>query len=353
MKDKVSVMQVQISRHGGPKVLRMAEVSPPDLRQDEVLVRTHFAGINFADIMARLGLYPGAPGLPTVPGYEVSGEVMEAGSEVTVISPGQHVFGLTRFGGYSSQVAVPQGQVRPVPEGISMEAVAALPVTYLTAYLMMFNLGHLNAGQTVLIHSAGGGVGTAAVQLASIVGARIFATASVTKHKRLQAMGVELCIDYRQEDFVQRVKEATAGRGVDLILDAQGPAHFRRDYHLLSPLGTLVMYGVQHNIGRTRLLSMPWRLLREVLTVRFAPLSMMHANRGIYGFHLGRLWDHLGPVEEALDQLLTWLREGRIDPVIDRIFSYDQAVQAHSYIQDRRNFGKVLLDFRASSASAS
>jgi NADPH:quinone reductase-like Zn-dependent oxidoreductase len=343
-----SVTQVQVTRHGGPRVLRTVAATQPELQPGEVLVHTQFAGINFADIMSRLGLYPGAPKPPFAPGYEIAGTVAAVGASVQDLAPGDRVFGITPFGGYSSLVAVNRRQVRPVPGGVSMQAAAALPVTYLTAYMMMFDLGCLQSGQTVLIHNAGGGVGTAAIQLADIVGARIFATASVAKHERIATLGAELCIDYNTENFVTVVKEATGGQGVDLILDAQGPASFRRSYRILAPLGTLVMYGMQHNIGRTRLMSSPWKLLQEVLTVRFAPVSMMQSNRGIYGFHLGRLWHHLAPVEQALDQLLKWQVDGKIDPIIDRVFPYREAAEAHIYIQNRSNFGKVLLDFRDS-----
>jgi NADPH:quinone reductase-like Zn-dependent oxidoreductase len=281
-----------------------------------------------------------------VPGYEVAGEVVAVGSGLNEVKPGERVIALTRFGGYSSLVAVPARQVRTVPDSIALETAAGLPVTYLTAYLMMFDLGNLQEGETVLIHSAGGGVGTAAVQLARIAGARIFGTASPGKHARLRELGVDLCVDYNKEDFVQRIRDTTDGRGVDLILDAQGPIYFKRSYQALAPLGTLVMYGVQHNIGRTRLLSSPMKLLREILAIRFAPVPMMSDNRGIYGFHLGRLWHNLEPVQAALEQLLVWLKDGKISPVIDRIFPYHEAAQAHTYIQDRKNFGKVLLDFR-------
>lgn len=346
MKNSSSVTKVQASRHGGPHVLRMTEADRPKPEPGEVLVRTHYAGINFADIMARLGLYPGAPKPPFTPGYEIAGEVIDIGAGVKDLVPGDRVFAITRFGGYTSAVAVNRQYVRPVPEGVSLQAAAALPVAYLTAYLMMFDLGHLRTGQTILIHNAGGGVGTAAIQLANIIGARIIGTASAAKHERIRALGVELCIDYNADDFNPAVKEATEGRGADLILDAQGPANFRRSYQTLAPLGTLVMYGMQHNIGRTRLLSSPLKLLQEVMLVRFAPVSMMQSNRGVYGFHLGRLWHHLAPVEQALSQLLEWQVEGRIDPIIDHVFPYQAAAEAHTWLQNRKNFGKVLLDFR-------
>ncbi len=339
-------VQIEAVRHGGPGVLRVAEGLRPQPGEGQVLVTTQFAGINFADIMARMGLYPGAPRPPLVPGLEVAGTVGSVGEGVQGLSPGDRVCALTRFGGYSSHVVVDQEQVRPVPAGVDLEAAAALPVTYLTAYLMMFTQGNLRSGQTVLIHSAGGGVGTAAVQLAAQAGARILGTASPAKHERLREMGVELCIDYRSEDFVAAVKAATAGLGADLVLDAQGPAHALRSLKALAPLGTLVLYGVQHHMGRTRLRPGLLRMLWELRTVRLAPLRLMNASKGVYGFHLGRLDRRPGPVQEAFDELLVLLAAGKIAPVVDRIFPYAEAGAAHAYIQDRRNFGKVLLDFR-------
>ena len=339
-------VQVQAARRGGPGVLKVVNAHIGQPGEGQVLIRTHFAGINFADLMARMGLYPGGPETPMVLGLEVSGAIESTGSGVDDFSPGDRVCALTRFGGYSSLVLVDQKQVRPVPPGVDLEAAAALPLTFLTAYLMMFTQGNLQPGQTVLIHSAGGGVGTAAIQMAVNVGARIFGTASAAKHERLREMGVELCIDYRAVDFVAEVQRATSGLGADLILDAQGPAHAMRSLKALAPLGTLILYGVQQNMGRTRLRPGLLRMLWELHTVRLAPLRLMNSNKGVYGFHLGQLDSRPGPVHKAFTELLEWLAAGRINPVVDRIFPYDQARQAHDYIQDRRNFGKVLLDFR-------
>ncbi|MCH7496581.1 MAG: zinc-binding dehydrogenase [Candidatus Marinimicrobia bacterium] len=340
-------VQVQAARRGGPELLKVVDVPQQQPGAGQVLISTHFAGINFADIMARMGLYPGAPRLPLVPGLEVAGTVESVGAGVDGFAPGDRVCALTRFGGYSSRVVVDQVQVRPVPPGVDLEAAAALPVTYLTAYLMLFNQANLQSGQTVLIHSAGGGVGTAAVQLAAHAGARIIGTASAAKHERLRAMGVELSIDYRSEDFVAAVKAATAGLGADVVLDAQGPAHALRSLKALAPLGTLVLYGVQQHMGRTRLRPGLLRLFWELRTVRLAPLRLMNSSKGVYGFHLGRLATRSGAVHKAFDELLVWLVAGHISPVVDRIFPYAAAGEAHAYIQDRRNFGKVLLDFRA------
>ena len=340
-------VQVQAARRGGPDVLKVVDGRHRLPGEGQVLIGTHFAGINFADLMARMGLYPGGPGLPLVPGLEVSGIIESTGTGVAGFAAGDRVCALTRFGGYSSRVVVGQEQVRHVPPGVDLEAAAAFPLTYLTAYLMMFTQGNLQSGQTVLIHSAGGGVGTAAVQLAVHVGAHIIGTASASKHERLREMGVELCIDYRSADFVEEVMTATSGLGADLILDAQGPAHALRSLKALAPLGTLILYGVQQKMGRTRLRSGLLRLLWELRTVRLSPLRLMNSSKGVYGFHLGRLDSRPGPVHKAFDELMVWLSEGRINPVVDRIFPYDQAPQAHDYIQNRLNFGKVLLDFRA------
>lgn len=338
--------QLAITRHGGPEVFQQIEIAIPDLSQGAIMIRTHFAGINFADIMARVGLYPDAPKPPVVVGYEVSGVVEGVGPGVTGFKPGDKVLALTRFGGYSSRVVVPQEQVRLVPEGVSLEAAAALPVVYITAYLMLYKLGNLVMGDTVLIHGAGGGVGTAAMQLARLKGARVFATASRGKHERVRSMGAELVVDPAQDDFVAMVLDATEGRGVDLVLDSQGPANFTRSFKALAPLGKLVMFGIQSTVARRRKISDLFKLLWSNLGINFSPIELMNTNRGVHGFNLGHLWNHPEPVQVAFNELVTWLGEGKISPEVDRVLAYRRVPEAHAYIQARQNFGKVLLDFR-------
>ena len=338
--------QVMISRYGGPEVLQVIETDVMEPGPGQVLIRTYFAGVNFSDVVARVGMYQAAPSPPVVAGYEVAGVIEEIGPDVTDFQPGDKVYALTNFGGYSSHVAVPIGQVRPLPKNLLLDDAAGLPVTYLTAYLGLMDLGHLRAGQTVLIHNAGGGVGTAAVQVAKTVGCRVLGTASKGKHERLRDLGVDLCIDYRHEDFVAKVLEATNRHGVDLILDSLGPSNYKRDYQLLAPLGRLIMIGIQQRIGRTSSYLSYLRLAYEVLTVRFSPVNMMQTSRTVAGLYLGNLWNRPQPVKEALDQLTVWIEEGKIKPIIDKTFPYHQAPQAHAYIQGRHNFGKVLLDFR-------
>lgn len=339
-------LQLVITRHGGPEVFREGEIDIPDLGEGAIMIRTHFAGINFADIMTRVGLYPDAPKPPVVVGYEVSGLVEAVGPGVAGFKPGDQVLALTRFGGYSSRVVTPQEQVRRVPEGVTLEAAAALPIVYLTAHLMLYKLGSLVMGDTVLIHGAGGGVGTAAMQLARLKGARVFATASRGKHERVRGMGAELVVDPAQEDFVAVVLDATQGRGVDLVLDPHGPVNFTRSFKVLAPLGRLMMFGIQSTVARRRKLTDIFKLLWSNLGMNFSPIQLMNTNRGVHGFNLGHLWNHPEPVQVALTELITWLGEGKISPEVDRVFAYRRVAEAHAYIHARQNFGKVLLDFR-------
>ncbi|MCH8327108.1 MAG: zinc-binding dehydrogenase [Candidatus Marinimicrobia bacterium] len=343
----IEVRQMMISAHGGPEVLQEVEASLPEIQAGEVLIRTHFAGVNFSDIMARQGMYPDAPPPPCVVGYEISGVVLATADDVQELQKGDHVMALTRFGGYASHVSVPLPQVRKLPALVSLEEGAAVPVTFLTAHLMLFRQGGLLPGDTVLVHNAGGGVGSALVKLARLKGAHVIATASRSKHERIRDLGARQVIDYYQEDFVAEVMRETGGRGVDLVLDAGGPARFTRSAQVLAPLGKLIMYGVQESIRGRRKVTDIMGLLWNNWRLKFRPLDLMNRNMGVMGFNLGHLWSRQEQVEMALDELLNWLAEGKFKPEIDHIFTYVRAGEAHSYIQSRQNFGKVLLDFRA------
>ena len=344
--EMTEVRQMMITSHGGPEVLQEVETGLPEIQAGEVLVRTHFAGINFSDIMARQGMYPDAPPPPCVVGYEISGVVLATADDVKELQKGDNVMALTRFGGYASHVSVPSRQVRKLPANVSLEEAAAVPVAFITAHLMLFRLGGLLPGDTILVHNAGGGVGSALVKLARLKGAHVIATASRSKHERIRDMGAQQVIDYNQKDFVREVRRATGGQGVDLVLDAGGPDRFARSARVLAPLGKLIMYGIQESISGKRsitdLVGLAWSNWR----LKFRPLALMNRNMGVMGFNLGHLWRRREPVALALDELLKWLAEGKIKPEIDHIFTYVRAGDAHRYIQNRQNFGKVLLDFR-------
>src|SRR5437660_1355668 len=234
---------VWITRTGPPEVLEVRDGPDPVPGPGQILVRVRAAGVNFADVMARLGFYPDAPPRPCVVGYEVAGTVEQVGSGADGgLTAGRPVVALTRFGGYAEAVAVPAAQVFPLRDGMRFEEAAAIPVNYLTAVLMLRHFGNVKRGERVLVHAAAGGVGMAAIQLCRIAGAEVIGTASAGKHPMLREAGVAHAIAYRTQDFEAEVRRVTGGRGVDIVLDATGA--FRKSYRCLAPLGRLVCFGL-------------------------------------------------------------------------------------------------------------
>jgi NADPH:quinone reductase-like Zn-dependent oxidoreductase len=336
--------QVWIPKAGPPEVLELREARDPLPRPREMRIRVVAAGVNFADIMGRLGLYPDLPPMPVVPGYEVAGRVDAVGDGVGSDWIGRDVLALTRFGGYADTVCVPEVQVFARPPGLSAEEAAAVPVNYLTAWQLLHVMGSLKEGETVLVHSAGGGVGIAAIQLAKRAGARVFGTASAGKHDRLKALGVDACIDYRSEDFEARVLELTHGRGVELVLDAVGGASFQKSYRSLAATGRLGMFGLSAAAkGKRRSLLGALGPALRTFRMRFSPRQLMDQNKGVFGVNVGHLWDESDRVASWMERLLALAAEGVVRPVVDHTVPLERAAEAHHRIQDRKNFGKVLL----------
>ncbi len=336
--------QIWIPKAGPPEVLELREAPDPQPNPGELRIRVEAAGVNFADILGRLGIYPDLPRMPVVVGYEVAGRVDRVGNDVAADWEGRDVLALTRFGGYSDTICVPEKQVAVRPEGMSAEVGAAMPVNYLTAYQLVCVMGGLKPGETVLVHSAGGGVGIAAVQLAKHVGARVIGTASRGKHKFLSELGVEHCIDYRREDFEQRVKEITGGRGVELVLDAVGGGSFKKSYRCLAATGRLGMFGMSSAAtGKRRSWGAYVKMAATLPWLQFTPPALMNGNKGVFGVNLGRLWGEMDRVARWVEVLLDLYRQGAVQPVLAETFSFDQAAQAHHFIQDRKNIGKVVL----------
>ncbi len=334
--------QVWIPKIGEPDVLELREAPDPQPKKNEVLIRVKASGINFADILARMGLYPDAPKLPAVVGYEVSGVIEQLGAAVSDFTVGQRVLALTQFGGYSDVVTTPSSQVLNLPDSLSFEKAATIPVTYLTAWTMLVRQGGVSQGQTVLIHAVGGGVGQAATQICKYKGAKIIGTASVSKHARLKESGVDHCIDYHSQDFEEEVKLITKGRGVDIVLDALGGHSFRKSYRCLAPLGKLFMFGVS-SMGTKNKRSI-FQAVKGLLSMpRFHPIPLMNQNRSVHGINLGHLWQEGELLQTMLKDIVHLVDQGVLDPVVDRSFSFNEAAAAHQYIQDRKNFGKVLL----------
>ena len=334
--------QIWIPRAGAPEVLELREAPDPEPGPGEVRIRVAASGINFADLTARMNMYPDMPPIPCVVGYEVAGEIDAIGEGVTRFPSGASVVALTRFGGYSDVVCVPAAQAVAIPAGISMAAAAAVPVNYLTAYLMLIELGNVQPYHTVLVHSAGGGVGQAAVQLCKWRGAEIIGTASSGKHERLRAAGVAHCIDYRSQDFEVEVMRITEGRGVDIVLDAVGGESFRKSYNCLRHCGRLFMFGASSMAPADK--RKLWPIFREFMKMpTFKPLELLDLNRGVFGINLGHLWHEIERLERMFSTLMGLIGDGTLSPVVDREFPFEEASAAHAYIQGRNNFGKVVL----------
>src|SRR3984893_445430 len=331
---------VVITKHGGPDVLQVQERPDPQLNTGEVRIDVAASGINFADVMARMGLYQDAPKTPCVVGYEVAGTVLEvadgASGSHPHLTPGQRVLAGTQFGGYASQVVVGAADVVALPDRLSFEQGAAIPVNYGTAWAGLIGYGNLQPGERVLVHSAGGGVGIAATQIAKRSGAEVYGTASPAKHARCEEIGIDHAIDYTQSGWERGLPK------FDLILDAVGGKSFRTGYDLLRPGGRLVAFGASALVTgqRRNLVS----ALRTVIRMpRFNMIKQMSESKAVIGLNMLTLWKDRGTLEPWIAPLREMLDDGTIKPVIAGDFSFEDAGAAHSMISERRNVGKVVL----------
>jgi NADPH:quinone reductase-like Zn-dependent oxidoreductase len=338
---------VVITKHGGPEVLQVQERPDPPVGPGEVRIAVKAAGINFADTLARTGLYPDSPKVPCVVGYEVAGEVESVGGGVESFRPGERVLAGTRFNGQAELVTVRENMVYKLPERLSFEEGAAFPVNYATAQAGLVVMGGLKQNERVLIHAAAGGVGISATQIAKRIGAEVFGTASASKHDAIREQGVDHPIDYRSQDFVDAVRRLTRGEGIDVAFDALGPSSFRKDYRLLRPGGRLIMYGASEvqtaetrslpsalrTLAKSPFSSMPW----------WKGLGVMNENKGVIGLNMLSWWDAEGSLDRVIEPLLSGLETGELKPVVAEAFSFDRAPEAHRFIAERRNIGKVVL----------
>jgi len=338
---------VVLTGTGGYDVLRVQERPDPPVGPGEVRIAVKAAGINFADTMARVGLYPDAPKPPCVLGYEVAGEIESIGDGVEGREIGERVVAGTRFGGQAELLTVPADQALPLPKELSFEQGAAFPVNYGTAYAALIVMGSLREGDRVLIHAAAGGVGISATQIARNAGAEIFGTASPSKHDAIRAQGVDHAIDYRSLDFEAETMRITGGEGVDLVIDALGPTSFRKDYRLLRPGGRLVMYGLSEGTkdGKRNIPAMLKSLASMPTTTMpwWKSLLIMNENKGVIGLNMLKWWDAEGNLDRLVEPLMSDLEAGRLQPVVAEAFPFERAGDAHRFIAERRNVGKVVL----------
>jgi NADPH:quinone reductase-like Zn-dependent oxidoreductase len=327
---------VVITKHGGPGVLQVQERPEPEIGPGEVRIAVAAAGINFADVMARMGLYQDAPKTPCVVGYEVAGTILELGEGVEGLNHGQRVLAGTQFGGYASQVVVPAADVVPLPDRLSFEQGAAIPVNYATAWAGLIGYGNLQPGERVLVHSAGGGVGIAATQIAKRRAAEVYGTASPGKHERCMELGADRMLDYTSSGWERGVGK------FDVILDAVGGKSFRRSYSLLRPGGRLVAFGASAVVSGQR---------RNLLTAlgavarmpRFNIIKQMSESKAVIGLNMLTLWKDRGSLAAWIGPLDELLADGTIEPVVAGDFSFEDAGAAQTMITERRNVGKVVL----------
>jgi NADPH:quinone reductase-like Zn-dependent oxidoreductase len=332
-----------LPKTGGPDVFEIQERPEPSLGPGRVRIEVRAAGINFADLMARQGLYPDAPDLPAVLGYEVAGEVKDVGDGVEEFSPGDKVLGWCRFGGYAEVVSAREQDLILLPDGWSFEEGASFPVVYGTAYAALVAYGNLRSGERLLVQAAAGGVGIACTQIAKLLGAQIFGTASASKHDAIREFGVQHAIDYRDKDFADEVRRIAGEESpLDLIVDGIGAASWKAGYGLLRPGGRLVM------IGASSFVSGDKRNLRKAAVnlakvPRFNPIKMSSESRSVMGLNMLRLWDARGTLDEYTDALAPWVEQGLLRPVVSETFPLERVADAHRYMGERKNVGKVVL----------
>ncbi len=334
--------QVWIVATGGPENLQLREAPDSQPQAGELRIRVRASGINFADILARKGLYPDAPKLPAVVGYEVSGTVDAVGPQTDTGWIGKEVFALTHFRGYADAVVVPQALTFEKPAALSFEQAAAIPVNYLTAWQLLVVMGALKPGETVLIHNAGSGVGLAAIDIARHIGATIYGTASARKHAFLRQRGLHEPIDYTKLDWAREVTRLTQGRGVELITDPLGGPEWKKSYRALRHTGRLGMFGAS-TMTESRLPG-PLKLLKVGLGMPwFNPVALMNQNRSVFGVNLGHLWHEAPKIEAWMKVLVDGVNAGWVRPHVDRTFPLAHAGEAQAYVESRKNTGKIVL----------
>jgi NADPH:quinone reductase len=318
---------IVFQEHGGPEVLKAVDLPPPQPGAGQVLLRVRAAGVNYADTMQRAGTYGGQCAFPFTAGFEGCGEVLEVGPGVAGLSVGQRVMGRVK-GGYAEYAVAPAAEVLPVPEGATDAEAAAFPIVFQTAWHCLVTVGRTQPGEAVLIHAAGGGVGTAAVQLARLLGARILATAgNDDKLRRVRELGADVTVNYRERPFAEAVRGETGRRGADVILESVGGSVFSDSLECLAPLGRLVVFGVaggQPSHPKVR--------------------QLLAANQGVLGFHLGQL-NRSDPevTRRGFEMVTRFWRWGRVRPVVGHVLPLEQARQAHELMARRDNYGKIVL----------
>lgn len=319
---------IKIQEPGGPDMLVWSEVPDPEPGPGEVIVDVRASGVNRGDILQRQGHYPPPPGASPYPGLECSGTISAIADDVRGWTVGQQVCSLLAGGGYAERVAVPAGQLLPVPDGVDLVDSAALPEVACTVWSNVVRLARLTAGETLLVHGGGSGIGTFAIQLGSALGATVAATARLPKHDQLRKLGAAHTIDYREQDFVEEVRQVTDSRGADVILDIIGAAYLERNLAALATGGRLMVIGMQG--GRKAELDLAGLLVKRaaVAATALRPLPLAEKAEIVRGVR---------------EQVWPLIAGGRIRPIVDRRLPLTDAAEAHRLVESSEHVGKVLL----------
>jgi NADPH2:quinone reductase len=332
-----------VSHYGGPEVLTIRDMQTPTPLPKEILVRIQAIGLNFADIFGRFGVYPGTPKPPFIPGLEFAGDVVKIGAEVKRFQGGERVMGYCRQGSHAEFVAVDESFAVTLPLLMSYEIGASFLATYLSAYHGIIRLANLRRGEKLLVHAAAGGVGISTVQLAKHIGAEIFGTAgSAEKLSLARDQGADHVINYNEGDFAEEIRSLTNGYGVDVVMDSVGGEVYKKSWQLLAQMGRYILYGVSAVTGKGALSKIKAARVFSFMKPIF-PQSLLHANKGLFGFNLGTLRGKENYFFEAVTELLKLYEQGTLRPLIGKIFPFDQIVEAHQYLQSRQSVGKVIV----------
>jgi len=321
---------IDITEPGAPDVLQLANGPLPEVRSAEVLIKVMAAGVNRPDVLQRMGMYPVPPTASPIPGLEVCGEVVEIGDGASKLSVGERICALVNGGGYAEYVAVPEGQCLPVPAGLSAIEAAALPETFFTVWTNVFDRGALKTGESFLVHGGSSGIGTTAIQLAKARGARVFTTAgSKEKCAACEELGADLAVNYREQDFVEVIGEATGGKGVDVILDMVGGDYVPRNVELAALHGRVVIIASLR--GRQADLNIGPIMLKCLVVTGSVLRPRSNEEKAAIA---ASLYEHAWPLIES----------GKVKPVIDTVFPFKDVARAHELMESSQHIGKIILD---------
>ncbi|XP_029191095.2 synaptic vesicle membrane protein VAT-1 homolog [Acropora millepora] len=339
--EEEKIRSIVLTGYGGYSKIQIQKSRKPQPTDGRVVIRVHACGLNFAQIIQRQGIYPSPKKPPFVMGMECAGTVEELGENVTDLEVGTRVVCLMYNGAWSEYVSVPVDNCFPLPESMSFEDAAALPVNYLTAYFMLFHCANLGRRKSVLIHMAAGGVGIAATQLCKTVeGVTLFGTASSSKHETIKANGINHPIDYRTEDYVQAVKKICP-EGVDIVLDSLGGSDTKKGFNLLKHLGIIVIFGNASSVSESKGLFSSTKNWFQGVT--FNPMQLFKESKTVCGFDLKEIGNFPELKKEAMTDLFKLYREGKIKPHIDHVFAFEEVGKAMKKMHERKNVGKIIL----------